>query len=96
LDENRLTRLRYEDFLADPRQVLDGLGEWLEVDLSNIDVDRLSTGAIFQGNRLMRDGVVAIRSDSHVRSWSADPVTSLVQAPWLMAHGYRLMRTAPR
>jgi hypothetical protein len=65
--------LRYEDFLANPERELRRIGEWLELDTSEVDVQALRPGPVFQGNRMRTQPSVAVRRPDS---------TETVSGPW--------------
>jgi hypothetical protein len=77
----RRVLLRYEDFLADPdsamRDVLDRVGSAA----ATPDFTSLRTGLPIQGNRLIREPVVELKSPE-ATSPARSPLTSLLQLPW--------------
>ncbi len=100
------TRLRYEDFIADPRgrltAVLDDLGlERYRSGLTHVHDDRIdlsqSHGVAGNPSRF-EHGVVGLRVDEawRARLPRADrTLVTSVTAPWLVRFGYPLLPTAP-
>jgi hypothetical protein len=73
--------IRHEAFIANPagviRQILDGVGSSAEVP----DLTALRTGLAFQGNRLLRGDVVALKADPE-RPPKGSRITALLHLPW--------------
>lgn len=78
---DRRVYLRYEDFVSAPRQVLAELLGRVDAAPELPDLSALSTGVPFQGNRLLRSGTVALRTDEAKRL-PQRRLTQLFQAPW--------------
>jgi hypothetical protein len=73
--------LRHEDFVADPAGVLRDILDRVDSAAGIPDMSSLSTGLPFQGNRLIRSGVVALKPDS-AAPLRPSRMTTLVQLPW--------------
>ena len=97
LGPKRTTRLRYEDFVADPRAALERIGSLLEVDLSDV-ANAASAGKPMQpghnigGNRTKKSGVITLRPDAEEWRSALSPAErrlSWVLMGWLMRrYGY--------
>ena len=97
LGPNRTTRLRYEDFVADPKSALERIGSLLEVDLSDV-ANAASAGKPMQaghnigGNRTKKSGVITLRPDAEEWRSALSPAErrlSWVLMGWLMRrYGY--------
>ncbi|HLH14297.1 MAG TPA: sulfotransferase [Solirubrobacteraceae bacterium] len=77
--------VRYEDFLSDPRRVLRTVLEPVGVAACPADLSALRTGVAFQGNRLIKSEVIALRRESATQRPPRSPLTSALQAPWRLA-----------
>jgi Sulfotransferase family len=78
---DRRVYLSYEDFVAEPRQSLSALLERLGAPAEIPDLEALSTGVPFQGNRLLRSETVSLQAGlakQPPRRWP----TRISQAPW--------------
>jgi Sulfotransferase family len=73
--------LRYEDFLADPEDMMRGILDVIDVSASPPEAAALSTGIPFQGNRLLRSQQIALRGSTAPRVRESR-VTALLQRPW--------------
>jgi hypothetical protein len=73
--------VRYEDFIADPGRILADILATVGTGQPPADLAHLRTGFPFQGNRLIRDDVIALGGDApeHGRP---SPVTAVLQLPW--------------
>jgi hypothetical protein len=73
--------LRHEDFIANPERVLTRVQECIDTAPGLPDLRSLTTGIPFQGNRLLRSEVLALR-----RGVGPPPrrlaITTLLQLPW--------------
>jgi len=78
---DRRVYLRYEDFVAEPRQVLATLLERVGARPQVPDLGSLKTGVPFQGNRLLRAKTVALSGKRAGRP-PRRPLTRILQAPW--------------
>jgi hypothetical protein len=97
LGPKRTTRLRYEDFVADPRAALERIGSLLEVDLTDV-ANAASAGKPMQaghnigGNRTKKSGVITLRPDAEEWRSALSPAErrlSWVLMGWLMRrYGY--------
>lgn len=93
---DRRIYLSYEDFVAEPRRVLAVLLERLGAPPEIPDLDALSTGVPFQGNRLLRSETVALQV-GQVKPPPRRLPTRLLQAPWnLVLPRLRPSLRAPR
>ncbi len=93
LRQPRAKRLfvRHEAFIADPAGVL---GQILQAICSSSEIPDLSalqTGLAFQGNRLLRTDVVALKAHPE-EPRGGSPATRLLHLPWRIAFG--LLRPA--
>jgi hypothetical protein len=70
----------HEDLLADPEGVIGQILRHADSDASVPDLDRLSTGLPFQGNRLIRSDVVELER-GRPRPRHVSSLTSLLQLP---------------
>jgi sulfotransferase family protein len=75
--------LRHEDFLADPRAALQAILDAVSSPAPLPDLGALDTGLAFQGNRLVRNDVVALRGAGERRP-RALLITSVLQLPLRM------------
>ena len=97
LGPKRTTRLRYEDFVADPRAALERIGSLIELDLREV-ADAASAGKPMQpghnigGNRTKKSGVITLRPDAEEWKSALSPAErrlSWVLMGWLMRrYGY--------
>jgi hypothetical protein len=76
--------LRHEAFVANPEGVLRDIFETIDSSASTPDLSALETGVPFQGNRLIRSDVVALRRHPPEPP-RGSRVTALVQSPWRVA-----------
>ena len=83
--------VRYEDFVADPQQVVGGILATASLSVPAPNFQALRTGIPFQGNRVIRSEVIALESGPAPRPGPA-PTTKLLQLPWTLA----LSRLQPR
>jgi hypothetical protein len=78
---DRRLLLSYEDFITDPESTLRSVLDCVDVYGGPPDLASLQTGIPFQGNRLLRTPVIALK-----RGVTAPPrrrrITELVQFPW--------------
>ena len=84
--------VRYEDFIADPAGVLARILERGGVTAPAPDFTALETGIPFQGNRVIRQRVIALRSEPDRRP-RRSPLTSILQLPWALVLGSLQPRT---
>lgn len=81
-------KVRYEDLLADPERVLDGISEKFNIDLENskknICHDRpLYRGFLFNGNRMrMKEKIVLKRERESLRPTFGNIITMLFNRIW--------------
>jgi hypothetical protein len=85
----------YEDFTADPAGVVRAILELVGSGAAPPDFDALATGIPFQGNRVMRTDAIALRPPEPSER-GHDPVTSVAQMPWRVAHARLRPRTSAR
>jgi len=87
LRQPRARRLfvRYEDLVADPARVLQEILDMIESDASMPQLQALSTGAPYHGNRLILSPTVALVPQAPARP-RASPITSFLQFPWRLIH----------
>jgi hypothetical protein len=85
----------YEDFTDDPAGVVRAILDLAGSDSASPDFDALATGIPFQGNRVMRSDVIALRPPER-DSGRADPVTAIAQLPWRVALARLRPRTSAR
>lgn len=86
----RRLRVRYEDFVADPRGVMTRVAGALGIPHDVPDYDHLATGNVFQGNRLRERETIAIRpqpSTDHLGR-TGRWVSNALQLPLLALGGY--------
>jgi hypothetical protein len=84
--------VRYEDFIADPAEVVARILERGGISAPSPDFAALRTGIPFQGNRVIRKGVVALRGAPD-RGPRRAPLTSFLQLPWTVVLGRLQPRT---
>jgi hypothetical protein len=72
--------VRYEDFIASPGRVLRDIIALLDASAASPDFAALKTGIPFQGNRLIRSDVIALKSDAAAPK-RRSRVTTLIQLP---------------
>ena len=90
-------RLRYEDFVADPKTALERIGSLIELDLTNV-ANAASSGKPMQaghnigGNRTKKSRIVTIRPDDEEWKTALSPTEqqlSWMLMGWLMRrYGY--------
>jgi hypothetical protein len=98
LGPKRTMRLRYEDFVADPKAALERIGSLIELDLTEV-ADAASSGKPMQaghnigGNRTKKSGVITLRPDDEEWKTALSPTEqrlSWVLMGWLMRrYGYK-------
>jgi hypothetical protein len=81
-------RVRYEDLVRRPGEVLGQIGARLGVDVAGVDPDHLVPGPVFQGNRMRTDEVVRVRPGGE-RPERCGALASILVAPWVLGFGYR-------
>jgi hypothetical protein len=98
LGPKKTMRLRYEDFVADPKGALERIGSLIELDLTDL-ADAASSGKPMQaghnvgGNRTKKSEIITLRPD--VREWStvlspAEQRLAWMFMGWLMRrYGYK-------
>jgi hypothetical protein len=79
---NRRLFVRYEDFIADPAAVVAQIIGLAGFVAPPPDFTALRTGVPFQGNRVIRCEVIALKQDHEV-SVRRSLITTVLQAPWL-------------
>jgi hypothetical protein len=97
LGPKRAMRLRYEDFVADPKSVLERIGSLIELDFADV-AEAASAGKPMQvghnigGNRTKKSGVVTLRPDAEEWKSALSPTEqrlSWMLMGWLMRrYGY--------
>jgi Sulfotransferase family len=97
LGPKRTMRLRYEDFVADPKTALERIGSLIELDLTNV-ADAASSGKPMHaghnigGNRTKKSGTVTLRPDAQEWKSALSPTEqrlSWMSMGWLMRrYGY--------
>jgi Sulfotransferase family len=97
LGPKRTMRLRYEDFVADPRSALERIGSLIELDLTDV-ANAASSGEPMQaghnigGNRTKESGSIALRPDAEEWKTALSPTEqrlSWMLMGWLMRrYGY--------
>ena len=97
LGPNRTMRLRYEDFVADPKGALERIGSLIELDLTTV-AEAASSGKPMQaghnvgGNKTKKSGIITLRPDAE--EWktalsATEQRLSWVLIGWLMRrYGY--------
>jgi hypothetical protein len=94
LGPKRTMRLRYEDFVADPKSALERIGSLIEVDLRDV-ADAASSGKPMQaghnigGNRTKKSGTITLRPDAQEWRTALSPTERLLS--W-MSMGWLLRR----
>jgi hypothetical protein len=91
-------RLRYEDFVADPKSALQRIGSLIELDFTEI-ADAASSGKPMQaghnigGNRTKESGIITLRPDDEEWKRALSPTQkrlSWLLIGWLMRrYGYQ-------
>src|SRR5215212_1151726 len=86
LGPERTMRLRYEDFVADPRSALERVGSLVGLDLSEVAAAAASgrpmqAGHNIGGNRTKKSGTITLRPDA--QEWKADLSASEQRLSWL-------------
>jgi hypothetical protein len=97
LGPKRAMRLRYEDFVADPKSALERIGSLIELDFADV-AEAASAGKPMQvghnigGNRTKKSGVVTLRPDAEEWKSALSPTEqrlSWMLMGWLMRrYGY--------
>src|SRR5215210_6135782 len=78
LGPKRAMRLRYEDFVADPKGALERIGSLIELDLREVAEAASSgkpmhTGHNIGGNRTKKSGIITLRPDDEEWKWALSP-----------------------
>jgi hypothetical protein len=97
LGPRRTVRLRYEDFVADPKSALERIGSLIELDLADV-AEAASSGKPMQaghnigGNRTKKSGTITLRPDTEEWRTALSPTEqrlSWMLMGWLMRrYGY--------
>jgi hypothetical protein len=97
LGPKRTIRLRYEDFVADPKSALERIGSLVELDLTDV-AEAASSGKPMQaghnvgGNRTKKSGIITLRPDAQEWRTALSPIEqrlSWALMGWLMRrYGY--------
>jgi Sulfotransferase family len=98
LGPKKTMRLRYEDFVADPKGALERIGSLIELDLANV-ADAASSGKPMQaghnvgGNKTKKSGIITLRPDAQEWRRALSPTEqrlSWMLMGWLMRrYGYK-------
>jgi hypothetical protein len=98
LGSTRTIRLRYEDFVADPKGALERIGSLIELDLTEV-AEAASSGKPMQaghnvgGNRTKKSGIITLRPDTQEWRTALSPAEqrlSWMLMGWLMRrYGYK-------
>jgi hypothetical protein len=98
LGPKRTMRLRYEDFVADPKTALERIGSLIELDLTEV-ADAASSGKPMHaghnigGNRTKKSGFITLRPDAEEWKSALSPAEqrlSWMLMGWLMSrYGYK-------
>jgi len=98
LGPKRAMRLRYEDFVADPKAALERIGSLIELDFTDV-ADAASSGKPMQaghnigGNRTKKSGIITLRPDAEEWKTALSPTEqrlSWMLMGWLMRrYGYK-------
>jgi Sulfotransferase family len=98
LGPKRTMRLRYEDFVADPKGALERIGSLLELDLTDV-AEAASSGKPMRaghnvgGNRTKKSGIITLRPDAQEWRTALSPTEqrlSWASMGWLMRrYGYK-------
>jgi hypothetical protein len=98
LGPKRTMRLRYEDFVADPKTALERIGSLIELDLTDV-ANAASSGKPLQaghnigGNRTKKSGYITLQPDAKEWKTALSPTEqrlSWILMGWLMRrYGYR-------
>src|SRR5215210_9028857 len=87
LGPKRTMRLRYEDFVADPKGALGRIGSLIGVDLAEV-ADAASSGKPMQarhnigGNRMKKSGTITLRPDSE--EWKTELSATERRLSWML------------
>ena len=97
LGPKRTMRLRYEDFVADPKSALEKIGALIELDLTSV-AEAASSGKPMHaghnigGNRTKKSGTITLRPDAKEWKSTLSPTEqrlSWILVGWLMRrYGY--------
>jgi hypothetical protein len=94
LGPKKTMRLRYEDFVADPKGALERIGSLIELDLTDV-ADAASSGQPMQaghnvgGNKTKKSGIITLRPDA--QEWRTALSTAEKRLSWLLI-GWLLRR----
>ncbi|TML00363.1 MAG: sulfotransferase [Actinobacteria bacterium] len=83
--QDRRLLVRYEDFLANPEEVIRQILHRIDSSAPIPDLDSLYTGVPFHGNRLVRSAVVELKR-SPVDPASRSRLTAVLQRPWAFVY----------
>ena len=98
LGPKRTMRLRYEDFVADPKAALERIGSLMELDLTDVAAAASSgkpmqAGHNIAGNQTKKSGYITLRPDAQEWKTALSPIEqrlSWVLMGWLMRrYGYK-------
>ena len=87
LGPKRTMRLRYEDFVADPKSALGRIGSLIELDLTDV-AEAASAGKPMRaghnigGNRTKKSGVITLRRDA--REWESALSPTEQRLSWML------------
>jgi hypothetical protein len=87
LGPKRTMRLRYEDFVADPKTALERIGSLIELDLTDV-ADATSSGKPMQaghnvgGNRTKKSGTITLRPDA--KEWKSALSPTEQRLSWML------------
>jgi hypothetical protein len=87
LGPKRTIRLRYEDFVADPKTALERIGSLIELDLTDV-ADATSSGKPMQaghnvgGNRTKKSGTITLRPDA--KEWKSALSPTEQRLSWML------------
>ena len=98
LGPNKTMRLRYEDFVADPKGALERIGSLIELDLTDV-ADAASSGKSMQaghnvgGNKTKKSGTITLRPDAQEWRTALSPTEQRLSGAsmgWLLRrYGYK-------
>jgi hypothetical protein len=87
LSPKRTMRLRYEDFVADPKAALERIGSLIGLDLTEVadaaaSGEPMRAGHNIGGNRTKKSGVVTLRADT--KEWKSALSPTKQRLSWLL------------
>ena len=84
-NKNDRIKVIYEDLVEYPQQTINRLGNFLNTKDIKIDIDNLSTGPIFMGNRIRHNSSIKLNlNNSENKNSLGKMITNIIQLPFLI------------